>query len=72
MLNALNRRHILKGGTFLSLGPSLLKAACIDTPISAFDDDSTAEEVTVERHRAVVRHGALVRHRTLERWRDLG
>ena len=46
MLNTFNRRHILQGGTFLSLGPSLLKAACIDTPISAFDDDSTAEEVT--------------------------
>lgn len=46
MLKALNRRHILQGGTFLSLGPSLLKAACIDTPVSPFDDDSTAEEVT--------------------------
>jgi NAD(P)-dependent dehydrogenase (short-subunit alcohol dehydrogenase family) len=28
------------------LGPSLLEAACVDTPISPFDDDSTAEEVT--------------------------
>ncbi len=46
MLNALNRRHILQGGALLSLAPSLLEAACVDTPIGPFDDDSTAEEVT--------------------------
>ncbi len=46
MPKALNRRHILQGGAWLSLAPSLLEAACVDTPSSPFDDDSTAEEVT--------------------------
>ncbi len=30
----------------MGIGPSLLEAACVDTPQSPFDDDSTAEEVT--------------------------
>ena len=30
----------------MSLAPSLLRAACVDTPLSSFDDDSTAEDVT--------------------------
>ncbi|MCZ6584996.1 MAG: SDR family oxidoreductase [Gammaproteobacteria bacterium] len=46
MPKALNRRHILQGGAWLSLAPSLLEAACVDTPPSPFGDDSTAEEVT--------------------------
>lgn len=46
MPKALNRRHILQGGAWLSLAPSLLEAACVDTPRSPFGDDSTAEEVT--------------------------
>jgi len=42
----MNRRLILQGGTLLSLPPSLLQAVCLDTPVSAFGGDSTAEEVT--------------------------
>ena len=39
---------MLKSGALLSLGPSLLNAACDDAPRSSYDDDSTAEEVTAD------------------------
>ncbi len=42
----MNRRHILQSGVLMSLGPSLLNAACVDTPRSSHDEGSTAEEVT--------------------------
>ena len=42
----MNRRHILQGGVLMSMGPVVLRAACVDTPISSYDEDSTAEQVT--------------------------
>ena len=42
----MNRREILNLGVLLGLGPSLVRATCENVPMSAFDGDSTAEDVT--------------------------
>jgi len=42
----MNRRNILKSGALMSLGSSPLSAACVDTPRSSYDEDSTALDVT--------------------------
>ena len=43
----IDRRRFLQGSFFWALGPALGHAACEDVT-SDFDDDSTAEEVTLD------------------------